>query len=103
MKHEYVQIQNPKTKKFIKIDKTIGKIVSHKKSLGAYKNIPIHKKQKELCPYFDKPMNCTATRSIFYRCSVNYFNNKAKWETCSYYLFEKGEILFISNRKKRRR
>ena len=40
-KKEIVQVQNPITKKYIKINKTDGIIVSHKKSTGPYKNIPI--------------------------------------------------------------
>jgi len=41
---DLVQIQNPKTKRYVKINKKKGIIVSHKKSPGAYKGIRIHKK-----------------------------------------------------------
>lgn len=41
MDAEVVQIKNPKTGKYTKIDKTSGKILAHKKSDGPYKNIPI--------------------------------------------------------------
>lgn len=37
MKKDIVQIQNPKTKKYIKIDKVRGWIVSHKKQLDLIK------------------------------------------------------------------
>ena len=37
MKHTYVQVKNPKTKRYTKIDKTVGKIVSSRKK--PYKNI----------------------------------------------------------------
>jgi hypothetical protein len=34
-----VQVENPVTKRWIKIDTTTGKIVDHKKSPGPYKGI----------------------------------------------------------------
>ncbi len=40
-KHNIVQVKNPKTGHYVKIDKTEGKILSHKATSGAYKNIPI--------------------------------------------------------------
>lgn len=41
MKHKYVQCQNPITKRYIKIDVTIGSVVAHKRTKGPYKNIKI--------------------------------------------------------------
>jgi len=41
MKHEIVQLPNPRTKRWVKIDKTEGRIISHKKTAGAYKGIKI--------------------------------------------------------------
>ena len=38
-----VQIRNPKTKRWVKIDRTIGKIIRHKRSPGAYKDTVKHK------------------------------------------------------------
>lgn len=38
-----VQVLNPKTKRYVKIDKSKGKILSHKQSDGPYKNIRIVK------------------------------------------------------------
>ena len=40
-KKEMVQVQNPRTGHYVKVNKTDGKIVSHKKSTGPYKNILI--------------------------------------------------------------
>ena len=40
-KHDIVQLLNPVTHRYVKLDRTIGGIISHKKSEGAYKNIPI--------------------------------------------------------------
>ncbi len=39
MKKNRVQILNPRTKRWVKIDTEKGRILSHKKSPGAYKNI----------------------------------------------------------------
>lgn len=39
-KKTVVQIYNPTTKRWVKIDRTTGKIISHKKTEGAYKDIP---------------------------------------------------------------
>lgn len=41
VKREIVQTMNPITKRYVKIDKTAGKIVSHKRTKGPYKDIPI--------------------------------------------------------------
>lgn len=41
-----IQILNPKTDLWVKIDRDLGKIVGHKKSPGPYKNIPIHEDKK---------------------------------------------------------
>ena len=38
---EIVQVRNPKTNRYIKIDRAIGMVLSHKKSHGPYKNIPV--------------------------------------------------------------
>jgi len=40
-KKDVVQIKNPKSGHYVKIDRKAGKIVDHKKSNGPYKNIPI--------------------------------------------------------------
>lgn len=43
-KDEIVQVKNPKDNKYIKINKTTGKILSHKKTKGPYKGIKIVEK-----------------------------------------------------------
>ena len=40
-KTRFVQVKNPKTGKYVKIDRLKGNIISHKKSKNPYKNIPI--------------------------------------------------------------
>lgn len=45
-KRDLVQIRNPRSNRYVKIDKTIGAILSHKKSPGPYKGISIHEKEK---------------------------------------------------------
>ena len=42
-----VQTKNPRTGHYVKIDRSEGKIVSHKSSGGPYKGIPIIKKKKK--------------------------------------------------------
>jgi len=44
-KARYVQLCNPRTKHFVKIDRTTGSIVSHKRTPGPYKGIPIKGKR----------------------------------------------------------
>jgi hypothetical protein len=38
------QVRNPRSGRFVKIDKATGRIISHKKSEGAYKGVPIARK-----------------------------------------------------------
>lgn len=45
-KHDIVQVKNPKTEHYVKIDRTAGIIVAHKKSAGPYKGIPVARKDK---------------------------------------------------------
>ena len=40
-KHDIVQIKNPKSNRYTKIDRSTGEILSRKQSKGPYKNIPI--------------------------------------------------------------
>ena len=44
--HDIVQVKNPKTDRYVKIDRTEGKIISHKKSDGPYKGVPVARKRK---------------------------------------------------------
>jgi hypothetical protein len=43
-KRDVVQVRNPKTGHYVKIDRAKGEILDHKKSEGPYKNIPIARK-----------------------------------------------------------
>lgn len=43
-KSDIVQIKNPRTGHYVKIDRTVGKIMDQKKSEGPYKNVPIARK-----------------------------------------------------------
>lgn len=45
-KHDIVQVKNPRTDKYVKIDRTVGKIIAHKKSDGPYKGVPVARKRK---------------------------------------------------------
>lgn len=45
-KHDVVQVKNPRSGHYVKIDRTAGKIVSHKKSDGPYKDIPVARRKK---------------------------------------------------------
>jgi len=45
-KKSVVQTKNPRTGKYVKIDRSKGKILSNKKSDGPYKGIPITRKRK---------------------------------------------------------
>ena len=45
-KHDLVQVKNPRTDRYVKIDRSAGQIVDHKKSAGPYKNIPVARKRK---------------------------------------------------------
>ena len=40
-KMDLVQVRNPITKRYVKIDKVMGMVTSHKRTKGPYKNIPI--------------------------------------------------------------
>ncbi len=41
MKRDVVQTRNPRSGHYVKIDRSGGKIVSHKSSPGPYKGIPV--------------------------------------------------------------
>lgn len=44
-KSDVVQVKNPRSGKYVKIDRAKGKIVGHKKSEGPYKNVPVARKK----------------------------------------------------------
>jgi len=43
-KKDIVQVKNPKTGHYVKIDRSRGQIISHKKSVGKYKDVPVARK-----------------------------------------------------------
>lgn len=45
-KRDVVQVKNPRTGHYVKIDRTAGKIIAHKKSDGPYKGVPVARKRK---------------------------------------------------------
>jgi len=44
-KRNVVQVKNPKTGRYVKIDRSAGKILSHKKSSGPYQGVPVARKK----------------------------------------------------------
>ena len=44
-KGKVVQTKNPRTGHYVEIDRSAGRIISHKSSSGPYKNVPIIKKR----------------------------------------------------------
>ena len=45
VKKDIVQVKNPKSGHYVKIDRTVGQILSYKKTKGPYKNVPIARKR----------------------------------------------------------
>ena len=45
-RRDVVQVKNPRSGRYVKIDRSAGMIVSHKKSAGPYKGIPIARTKK---------------------------------------------------------
>ena len=43
---DVVQVKNPRSNRYVKIDRSNGRIVSHKKTTGPYKGIPVARKKK---------------------------------------------------------
>jgi len=44
-KKRIVQVKNPKTGKYVKIDREKGRIVAHKKSEGPFKGVAVARKR----------------------------------------------------------
>ena len=44
-KSDVVQVKNPKTGRYVKIDRSKGRIVAHKKGPGPYKGVPVARKK----------------------------------------------------------
>jgi hypothetical protein len=45
-KQDIVQVKNPRTNRYVKINRTEGKIIGQKPSVGPYKNVPVARKTK---------------------------------------------------------
>lgn len=43
---DIVQVKNPRTGHYVKIDRDAGRILDYKKSEGAYKGVPVARKSK---------------------------------------------------------
>ncbi|MCK5606225.1 hypothetical protein KAR91_30275 [Candidatus Pacearchaeota archaeon] len=46
-KKDVIQTQNPRTGRYVKIDRAAGKIIAHKRSSGPYKGVPIARKRNK--------------------------------------------------------
>ena len=46
-KRDIVQVKNPRSGRFVKIDRNAGKIISHKSTSGPYKGVPIARKRSK--------------------------------------------------------
>jgi hypothetical protein len=46
-KAKIVQTKNPKTGRYVKIDRAAGRIIDTKKSPGPYKNVPVARKRSK--------------------------------------------------------
>lgn len=46
-KKDVVQIRNPRTGHYVKIDREKGKILDSKSSLGPYRNVPVIRDRKK--------------------------------------------------------
>ncbi len=47
-KSDIVQVRNPRSDRYVKIDRAAGRIVSHKKSEGSYKGVPIARRRSRV-------------------------------------------------------
>lgn len=45
-RRDIVQVKNPRTGHYVKIDRAEGRILAHKKSEGPYKGVPVARKRK---------------------------------------------------------
>ena len=46
-KRDIIQTKNPKIDRYVKIERSAGKIIAHKKSHGPYKDVPIARKRSK--------------------------------------------------------
>lgn len=47
MQKDRIQLLNPKTKRWVKINTKTGAVISHKKSNGEYKNVEVYEGMKK--------------------------------------------------------
>lgn len=47
-KRDVVQVRNPRSGHYVKIDRSVGRIVAHKKSSGPYKGVPVAKARPDV-------------------------------------------------------
>ncbi len=47
-KRDVVQVRNPKTGRYVKIDRDAGRIIGQKKSPGPYKGVPVARKRGDI-------------------------------------------------------
>lgn len=45
-KKDIVQIKNPRSNRYLKIDRSVGQIIGHKKTEGPFKNVPIARNRR---------------------------------------------------------
>ena len=45
-KRDLVQVRNPKTNRYVKIDRAAGMILAHKRTEGPYKGIPVARRRR---------------------------------------------------------
>ncbi len=46
-KTDIVQVKNPRSGRYVKIDRSKGRILAHKKSSGPYKGVPVARRSKK--------------------------------------------------------
>ena len=44
-RRDVVQVKNPRTSRYVKIDRAKGRILSHKKTIGPYQGVPVARKK----------------------------------------------------------
>jgi len=44
-RRDIVQTRNPKSNRYVKIDRSAGRIIAHKRTRGPYRNVPVARKR----------------------------------------------------------
>lgn len=76
-KREIVQLPNPITKRWTKIDRTTGTILSHKKSPGAYKGVTVADGVQCDCTHMKK-QHCLGEGQCV-KCGCTWFHPAARY------------------------